>query len=130
MCVWANTPDEGTRSSIVNSSFNWYSPGVIEGYYYCCNRGTTMDDPVWSTMGKISDNQSTISDLRGTTVLNSYKNAWTSWNMYNFAILSYGGGQHEGTFHGQFFHSPTMTLPGEPNARDNQQIVTRNSENQ
>jgi hypothetical protein len=49
-------------------------------------------------MGKISDNQATISDLRGATVLNSYKNAWTSWNMYNFAILSYGGGLHEGYF--------------------------------
>lgn len=95
MCAWAIAPDESARASAVNSSFDWYMPGVIEGYEYCCDRGTTMDDTVWSTMGKISSNQNTLSNIRLTTALNSYKYENCSWRMYRVANLSYGGGTHD-----------------------------------
>jgi len=95
MCVWANAPDTSSRSAAVNASFKWYMPGVIEGYEYCCDRGTTMDDPVWSTMGKISDNQNTLASIRTVIGLNSYKNDRVYWRMYGVSNLSYGGGTRD-----------------------------------
>ena len=94
--VWSLAPcEDANRASAVNAAFKWHMPDVIEMYEYLHGRGSTTDDPVWSTMGKIGDSHGTISNLRNVYAINSWKDHQTQWKESGLWSLTYDGGNHE-----------------------------------
>lgn len=94
--TWSVAPDEDTtRATAVNTAFRWHMPDVIETYWYVHGRGTTQDDPVWSTLGKIGGDSGTMSAIKRTYAINSWKSAETRWVISSLWSLTYDGGNHE-----------------------------------